>query len=262
MPPATASASAAQSPRAPARPARPARHRRRLRPRGRHGHRGRPAQPGPGDRRRRRRHRPRRGRRGQPHRLRRARRGRRRARQPAARSPAPYVLEVSSPGVDRPLTEPRHWRRAAGRLVHVDVGDRPVTGRVVDVDDAGVAPRRRRHAQAPSPGPSWAAARCRSSSTAGAGDDEGRTSHGVRRPRRAAQHRAGEGDLLRDAARRARDRAAHRLQAHPALDAARPRRHRPQDRRGRRVGPGPRRRRRRSRRSTTTPRPTSAGSRR
>src|ERR1700729_1609568 len=24
----------------------------------------------------------------------------------------PYTLEVSSPGVDRPLTEPRHWRRA------------------------------------------------------------------------------------------------------------------------------------------------------
>ena len=31
----------------------------------------------------------------------------------------PYTLEVSSPGVDRPLTEPRHWRRAAGRLVSV-----------------------------------------------------------------------------------------------------------------------------------------------
>jgi ribosome maturation factor RimP len=29
----------------------------------------------------------------------------------------PYTLEVSSPGVDRPLTEPRHWRRAQGRLV-------------------------------------------------------------------------------------------------------------------------------------------------
>ena len=29
----------------------------------------------------------------------------------------PYTLEVSSPGVDRPLTEPRHWRRARGRLV-------------------------------------------------------------------------------------------------------------------------------------------------
>jgi ribosome maturation factor RimP len=29
----------------------------------------------------------------------------------------PYTLEVSSPGVDRPLTEPRHWRRALGRIV-------------------------------------------------------------------------------------------------------------------------------------------------
>ena len=28
-----------------------------------------------------------------------------------------YTLEVSSPGVDRPLTLPRHWRRNAGRLV-------------------------------------------------------------------------------------------------------------------------------------------------
>ena len=32
---------------------------------------------------------------------------------------APYTLEVSSPGVDRPLTQPRHWRRAIGRLVIV-----------------------------------------------------------------------------------------------------------------------------------------------
>src|SRR6185503_10759168 len=30
-----------------------------------------------------------------------------------------YDLEVTSPGVSRPLTEPRHWRRAAGRLVQV-----------------------------------------------------------------------------------------------------------------------------------------------
>jgi ribosome maturation factor RimP len=42
----------------------------------------------------------------------------------------PYVLEVSSPGVDRPLTEPRHWRRAAGRLVAVPVG-----GVLLEVDD-------------------------------------------------------------------------------------------------------------------------------
>jgi ribosome maturation factor RimP len=32
---------------------------------------------------------------------------------------APYVLEVSSPGVSRPLTEPRHFRRNVGRLVAV-----------------------------------------------------------------------------------------------------------------------------------------------
>src|SRR5499427_6986895 len=32
---------------------------------------------------------------------------------------APYTLEVSSPGVDRPLTQPRHWRRAVGRLVRL-----------------------------------------------------------------------------------------------------------------------------------------------
>lgn len=50
----------------------------------------------------------------------------------------PYVLEVSSPGVDRPLTEQRHWRRAIGRLVQVDVGDETVTGRVVETDGAGV----------------------------------------------------------------------------------------------------------------------------
>ena len=54
----------------------------------------------------------------------------------------PYVLEVSSPGVDRPLTEPRHWRRNTGRLVTVVVG-RPgsteeVTARVTAVDDAGI----------------------------------------------------------------------------------------------------------------------------
>jgi ribosome maturation factor RimP len=49
-----------------------------------------------------------------------------------------YVLEVSSPGVDRPLTEPRHWRRAKGRLVETQVADRRITGRVVAVDESGV----------------------------------------------------------------------------------------------------------------------------
>lgn len=52
---------------------------------------------------------------------------------------ASYVLEVSSPGVDRPLTELRHWRRAAGRLVTATLRDgAPVTGRVVAADEAGI----------------------------------------------------------------------------------------------------------------------------
>ena len=50
----------------------------------------------------------------------------------------PYTLEVSSPGVDRPLTLPRHWRRNAGRLVTVTVSGDEVTGRVTEVDAAGV----------------------------------------------------------------------------------------------------------------------------
>lgn len=53
--------------------------------------------------------------------------------------PASYVLEVTSPGVDRPLTQPRHWRRAAGRLVSVAVTDEgSFQGRVRDADDRAV----------------------------------------------------------------------------------------------------------------------------
>jgi ribosome maturation factor RimP len=50
----------------------------------------------------------------------------------------PYVLEVSSPGVDRPLTEQRHWRRAVGRLVEVQIGGRAVVGRLTDTSESGV----------------------------------------------------------------------------------------------------------------------------
>ncbi|WP_426302835.1 ribosome maturation factor RimP [Arthrobacter sp. R-11] len=51
----------------------------------------------------------------------------------------PYDLEVSSPGVSRPLTEPRHWHRARGRMVKVNViqGEN-LTGRIQSVDDDGV----------------------------------------------------------------------------------------------------------------------------
>jgi ribosome maturation factor RimP len=72
---------------------------------------------------------------------------------------APYTLEVSSPGVDRPLTQRRHWRRAAGRLVRVPLAgpgnpdpspatqaagragratDASVVGRVIAVGENGV----------------------------------------------------------------------------------------------------------------------------
>ena len=31
----------------------------------------------------------------------------------------PFTLEVTTPGVDRPLTQPRHWRKNIGRLVKI-----------------------------------------------------------------------------------------------------------------------------------------------
>ena len=51
-----------------------------------------------------------------------------------------YTLEVSSRGVDRPLTLPRHWVRNACRLVRVRlVHGGELTGRVMTADDDGVA---------------------------------------------------------------------------------------------------------------------------
>jgi ribosome maturation factor RimP len=47
---------------------------------------------------------------------------------------AAYVLEVTSPGVDRPLTEPRHWRRNIGRMVATG----ETTGRISAADETGV----------------------------------------------------------------------------------------------------------------------------
>lgn len=50
----------------------------------------------------------------------------------------PYTLEVSSRGVDRPLTLPRHWHRNSGRLVKVTFADgTALTGRIAAADDAG-----------------------------------------------------------------------------------------------------------------------------
>jgi ribosome maturation factor RimP len=56
----------------------------------------------------------------------------------------PYTLEVSSPGVERPLRTPRHFIRAVDRGETITVrtttgskGDRRITGRVVAADDDG-----------------------------------------------------------------------------------------------------------------------------
>jgi ribosome maturation factor RimP len=46
---------------------------------------------------------------------------------------APYVLEVSSPGIGRPLSTRDQFRRQVGRLVEVTHGDGSVTGRLLEV---------------------------------------------------------------------------------------------------------------------------------
>jgi ribosome maturation factor RimP len=49
--------------------------------------------------------------------------------------PGPYALEVSSPGLERPLRRPDHFRRAIGSQVSVKVPGRRVRGVLVDADD-------------------------------------------------------------------------------------------------------------------------------
>lgn len=51
-----------------------------------------------------------------------------------------YVLEVSSPGVDRPLTSEKHFRRARGRKVEMALADgSQLTGRVGEICAGTVA---------------------------------------------------------------------------------------------------------------------------
>lgn len=49
-----------------------------------------------------------------------------------------YQLEVTTPGVSRPLTEPRHWRRNVGRMVTVTVDGRELTGRIREAGEDGI----------------------------------------------------------------------------------------------------------------------------
>ena len=51
----------------------------------------------------------------------------------------PFTLEVTSPGVDRPLTLPRHWRKNATRLVRItQTNGEVVTGRITSSDENAV----------------------------------------------------------------------------------------------------------------------------
>ena len=51
----------------------------------------------------------------------------------------PFTLEVTSPGIDRPLTVPRHWRKNKGRLIKVTHIDGAVTeGRIGESTETSV----------------------------------------------------------------------------------------------------------------------------
>jgi ribosome maturation factor RimP len=45
----------------------------------------------------------------------------------------PFTLEVTSPGLDRPLTKPRHWQKNKDRLIKIILNDgKEITGRIKD----------------------------------------------------------------------------------------------------------------------------------
>ena len=51
----------------------------------------------------------------------------------------PFTLEVTSPGIDRPLTAPRHWRKNVDRLVKATKNDGTVVeGRIGEVTEVDV----------------------------------------------------------------------------------------------------------------------------
>ena len=50
-----------------------------------------------------------------------------------------FTLEVTSPGIDRPLTLPRHWKKNVGKLVEITLNSGDThSGRIESADDAGV----------------------------------------------------------------------------------------------------------------------------
>ena len=52
---------------------------------------------------------------------------------------SPFTLEVTSPGIGRPLTELRHWRKNLGRLVKIlNKEDKEICGRIAEVQSGKV----------------------------------------------------------------------------------------------------------------------------
>ena len=51
----------------------------------------------------------------------------------------PFTLEVTSPGLDRPLTKPRHWRKNQDRLIKIVLTDgKEINGRIKDSTESSV----------------------------------------------------------------------------------------------------------------------------
>ena len=57
--------------------------------------------------------------------------------------PGRYTLEITSPGLERPLRSPEHYARAVGEVISVKLnpdveGERRVQGVLLDSDDSGI----------------------------------------------------------------------------------------------------------------------------
>jgi len=51
----------------------------------------------------------------------------------------PFTLEVTSPGLDRPLIKPRHWQKNKDRLIKIILNDgKEITGRIKDSTQSSV----------------------------------------------------------------------------------------------------------------------------
>ena len=175
-----------------------------------------------------------------------------------ASTPPPYVLEVTSPGVDRPLTTEKHYRRARGRKVELTLSDgSQLTGRLGEIRRRHRATGGARGREGQLLGPRTACStaspkplsrlsfRRQTSVSWSWPANLGRRLQREHRHGGIARHRGRQGHLGRRGRRHHQVGAADRLPAHRGPRGRRPHRDRPQDRR--RQGDGARDRRRRQR---------------